>query len=823
MAVLAQAQPGNDSLIQTKTMTTRFSVCLLTAALLAQVQHEVCADQEQDLIAILRSEASPTQKSDACRRLRLVGTVQAVPPLAAMLDNDHVAHAATFALEGMPFPEAGAALREALGRASGPTKAGLIISLGSRRDVESLPVLVPLLKSSDPAVVSAVATSLGRIGTKEAVAALGSALGEVAPTIRPTVADALLECAERLTTGGNTPAAMVIYQKLFATNDRKEVRAAAYAGMIRAERDRALTLVVKAMSGNDPAAQEAALQLAGEIEDDRATQTFIAVLPRIVAPLQVGLLRALRQRGDVAAVPAALAMARDGNVEVRAAAIAALGALGDASAVSILASAATSKDEPERQAAREALVELQHGDVSTALVRHLAISSAEVQTEIVRAIVARADDRVIQELLQVAGSDTPDTRMLALKALNSLVDERHWEALVQLLAAAKDATAREDIRRVLESLAGRSNSARRPDLAPIVQTLATGDTETRIALLKVSSLLADTRIRTALRASRKDPDPRIRAAADRSLCATRDPEMLPDLLELARNTQDTELSSLALSGYVNLTADEDIDLPTEKRADLIARVFDLAKRPEQKRLLLSAIAVMPHPTTLAIAERSGADSALKVEAEIACLKIASTLAPSDYSPAELCLARLAETATTLSVRTNARATLKRLKSDWLRAGPYRQNGKQCQELFDVEFAPEKREQGRIDWRRAPGSADLTREGEVDLSSIVGGDHCVVYLKTRVHVDTPRQVLFSIGTDDGMKLWLNGELVHANNAVRGLTPGQDRATGLLKQGWNDLLAKITQHTLGCGMILHITAHDGSALSDLRFDTHGGSQQ
>jgi hypothetical protein len=75
------------------------------------------------------------------------------------------------------------------------------------------------------------------------------------------------------------------------------------------------------------------------------------------------------------------------------------------------------------------------------------------------------------------------------------------------------------------------------------------------------------------------------------------------------------------------------------------------------------------------------------------------------------------------------------------------------------------------------------------------------------------VHLAIGSDDGIKLWVNGELVHANNAVRGLTPGQDRATGQLRPGWNDLLAKITQHTAGCGFTLRIATADGADVPGL----------
>jgi hypothetical protein len=93
------------------------------------------------------------------------------------------------------------------------------------------------------------------------------------------------------------------------------------------------------------------------------------------------------------------------------------------------------------------------------------------------------------------------------------------------------------------------------------------------------------------------------------------------------------------------------------------------------------------------------------------------------------------------------------------------------------------------------------------------------LKTRVFVPAPQAAVFELGSDDGIKLWVNNEVVHANNIDRGVMPGEDRAKAKLRQGWNDLLAKITQNGGGCGMSLRITSTDGSAVSGLRFDSRG----
>ena len=501
---------------------------------------------------------------------------------------------------------------------------------------------------------------------------------------------------------------------------------------------------------------------------------------------------------------------------VRAAAAAALGALGDATCVSPLAQAATSTDAAEQAAARQALVVLNRGEVTAALTAALWTAAPSVQMELVRALSARSEPSAIPALFELAREENSPARRAALQALGQLVDGSHMDDLVLLLVNSQSRAARDQVRSVFESLIERTPDPQQLELHPVLALLASEHPEVREAVLPVCVLFLDERIRMALRKAMRDPEVNVRLAATRALCTSTDPRLLPDMIELARRTADDSLRSLALDGAVRLATDESVDLSKPQRLDALAVVFPLATRVEEKRLILSGLARVPDPLTLGLAEQACADSTVKPEAELACLQIAQALGTTEFATVEAALTRLIAATADQAVRTKAQALLKQLDSGWLCAGPYRIAGKLGPDLFDVAFAPEQPNAGDVAWQRAPGSADLARTGEVDLASIVGGDHCVVYAKSRVFVPTTQAVVLAIGSDDGIKLWVNGTLVHANNAVRGLTPDQDRATGQLREGWNDLLAKITQHTVGCGFTLRVLTPEGAALPGLRWD-------
>ncbi|MDQ1257522.1 MAG: hypothetical protein QG656_2128, partial [Candidatus Hydrogenedentes bacterium] len=94
--------------------------------------------QESDLIAVLQSDASQFDKIEACRQLSIKGGPAAVPVLAALLTDEKLSHMARYALEPMPCAEAGAALRDALGKTTGLLKVGMINSLAMRDDAEAV-------------------------------------------------------------------------------------------------------------------------------------------------------------------------------------------------------------------------------------------------------------------------------------------------------------------------------------------------------------------------------------------------------------------------------------------------------------------------------------------------------------------------------------------------------------------------------------------------------------------------------------------------------------------------------------------------------------
>lgn len=189
---------------------------------------------EQRLAALLLTKMSPVAKEYICSKLGLIGSAESVPALAGMLPDPDLHHIARNALEAMPCPEAVQALRESLPRLRGRQKAGVVSSLGTRRDPLSVPVLGKLLADSDAEIAGAAATALGHIGTIEAVHTLQQFLPNAPDPVRLAVADGCLAGAERLLRDGKKAEAQTMYRALADSQQPKHVRLAVERGLISA-------------------------------------------------------------------------------------------------------------------------------------------------------------------------------------------------------------------------------------------------------------------------------------------------------------------------------------------------------------------------------------------------------------------------------------------------------------------------------------------------------------------------------------------------------------------------------------------------------------
>jgi hypothetical protein len=139
--------------------------------------------------------------------------------------------------------------------------------------------------------------------------------------------------------------------------------------------------------------------------------------------------------------------------------------------------------------------------------------------------------------------------------------------------------------------------------------------------------------------------------------------------------------------------------------------------------------------------------------------------------------------------------------EWRAVGPFlEQPGNQP---FDFAYPPEQSvdtaavyDDGKLAWKAQPDWTD-------GKPHYLTGDKCATYLYRTIRVDRRQPATFFLGSDDGIKVWLNGRLVHSNILVRVVAPNQDKVPVVLEAGENQVLLKIVNLQGGYGFCFSLS--------------------
>jgi len=768
---------------------------------------------EQRILRALGSATTRDAKSFLCRQLRTIGTARSVPQLEELLIDPELSHMARYALGRIEDSAAAAALHRALGKTSGKLQVGIVNTLANRRYREALPDVAKLLHSRDPGVAEAAARALGRIGGIGAVKALASARQGASKALRERIDNALLICAEQFLAGGRRAEAAWIYEGFCTPSQQKHFRIAGLRGLVAAQGEQAAPLLIESLKGSDRDFRRAAIGLTTTVKGQDATKAFVALLPSLPPEDQELLLHALGARGDAVAMQAVVAATRSEHEAVRLAALAALGSLGDRSAVSLLLQAAARGDGTEKQVARRSLVRLRGDDVDAILMQSIGFGDANVRVELIRALAGRKATQAVPLLLKTARDNDEAVRREAIRAVGALASESELLALVALAVMPKEAKDRPDIEQAIEAVFKRVED-KDSQAGLLISALASAPTAAKPTLLRLLGKPATRRALGAVRAALRDPNADVRDAAVRTLSEWPDAGPAEELLALARTSPDRTHKVIALQGYVRMAG------MSKDPTAMYVRAMELAERPEERKLVLVGLGSASSAQALEIVERYLKDEHLGADAALATVQIANRLRQKDAARARVALKNVLSVVKDSRIRQQAQDIINKMEEYegyilvWLGSGPYIERGKESREIFNMAFPPERSDTEDVKWNRLTrgvGSWDINLE-----ASFGARDHCAAYVRTRILAPEEQDARLELGSDDAIKAWLNGKLVHANYTNRGLGPRQDVVNVRLRKGWNELLLKVIDHEGGWGFCCRVRQPDGSALEGLKVE-------
>jgi len=759
--------------------------------------------------------------------------------IAARVTGDLPLHTRLWLLQILQHaggPEAVPALVELAGSPDGETRAGALRALAENpaaavgfarlipaapaeflverlSSAPPLPALVPvfanLAAGGDGAVAEAAVRALGRGGDPGA----WQALGELPAS--PLVVLAQLHCADGMAAAGH-PAAVAAYRELLGETRPETVRCGALRGLLANAPEQAATLVDMALVQGTPRLQGVAVDYLRRTADEATLNRFGMELATFSPAGQVLLLDVFAARRIVGLRPAVLAALASPAAEARVAAARALAHLGDVESVPVLVALAENPDALGKEAAT-ALRQLPAPGVDGALLALARNGTGERRLLCVDLLIERRAKSAFPALLEFARQE--EDRKLnasAWKGLALLGAREDSPTLVEVLTTAATDALRRSAAKAVVAVARREPAAS-PRTAALLAVLPNVSPEARIEILGVLGELGGAEalaaVREALAAS-----PELRSAAVRALGTWPDASPADLLLALARDEPDPVLRVLALRGCARALGQPDAPPPAETVRRL-GELLAVAGRDEDRKVVLAGLAQIPHRDALTVLRPCLDEPSLREEAVAAVLKVALAVSREDRALAESYLALVLERAEAGPLREQAETAKRQLEEfdgflmNWLVAGPFFKTAEKGA-VIDMTMEPESGQADTVRWQSAPLTGDPAADWLLDFGKIFGGTNRAAYAVTWIRCDAGGRVRFELGSDDGIKVWLDDTVIHRNDVARPVRRGEDVVEVELTPGWHRITLKITQGGGDWGACLRLRATDGGQLSGWR---------
>jgi HEAT repeat protein len=515
---------------------------------------------------------------------------------------------------------------------------------------------------------------------------------------------------------------------------------------------------------------------------------------------QRALLQALSRLRKTETLQACAAMTESADPAVRAASVLALSWAGDPVHMKSVLRVAETADDATRRDAWDYLLRYTDAmarnggnfDLAMSIYRHVLKESADpiIQSAAVASMGRYGDVTVLEPIREALRADTENALVNAAAAAFAALEGPASQQ--KLLDIYPDLS--EEVRYCLINVFGRKQN---PEyLGLLDDALLNGPPVFQEAALRA---LADSELEEALTpviayAEKREGDARAAALA-----------ALENLAKVYRNNNAREAAGTAWLALYEMSASAEMkaaaldgikEFPTPAAFDVIMSQIDGAEIDTLPTGMLAGVAL----SLMKDGQQDKAD------------QLMASLLPRINSAAAL-----QEVLAQLGGEEGAEDFMQRLGvlRTWHLAGPFawsKAEGFQDPEINVGNIDPAATFTGKggaeFGWKKVttPDPA-----GHINLMGEIGAmDNAAAYAYTSVVMAEAVEAQVRAGSDDGIRIWVNGEEVHADNVDRGVTLDDDIVPVQLKAGTNTIAAQVVQNAGGWGFCMRLTKMDGTVL-------------
>ncbi len=304
----------------------------------------------------------------------------------------------------------------------------------------------------------------------------------------------------------------------------------------------------------------------------------------------------------------------------------------------------------------------------------------------------------------------------------------------------------------------------------------------KVALIRLLPRMREDSALAAAKEALADKDAEVRDAAFRTIVDWPEASAAPMVLDLAKSATDEKSAIVALRGYIRLAGNKTI--ASGERVKMYASALGMAKRVDEKKQAIAGLADVPSTAAMDLLEQYLGDAALGADAMRAMARLGKSLAIFNGKRVTAAMQKIKAMSPPADIAKVIDETIKETEKGaqvngyivaWMMSGSYSKDGQDSNALFDTVFPPEQ-PNGKAEWKPAiavKGIASAPNVPVVALDQLIGGNNCVAYLKAQITSNVAQQAMLEAGSDDGVKIWLNGKVVLAANATRALSTGRTR--------------------------------------------------
>jgi HEAT repeat protein len=300
----------------------------------------------------------------------------------------------------------------------------------------------------------------------------------------------------------------------------------------------------------------------------------------------VGLLGALADRRDNAALPAVIELLKNSDDEtVRVAALSTIGSLGDSTNLALLLNALANGTVAEKTAAKSAVQRLRGEEVPGAIAAALKNSPPPMCVVLIEVLAERRALTTVGDLLNAATSEDAKVRRAAMVALSQLAAANHLPGMFKAVLNAENGTEREAAEKAVAVVAGRIDDADARASA-MLSAWAKFNAQDQIALLPTLGRVGGSKIYTVIKSALVGEDPARREAGLRALCNWPDSTVLDELLEAAAKADSPAHRAIIFQAFVRIGSMRDDRTDLERLARM-KQAMAAAKNAEERALVVN--------------------------------------------------------------------------------------------------------------------------------------------------------------------------------------------------------------------------------------------